>query len=397
MTTPIIDNLKKEPWIIGLHKYTNIYIVGGCVRDSLMNQSMKDIDLIVEGLSLNGVKDILNSYGNVDIVGQSFSVLKFKPIGYNGEAYDIAVPRIDIKTGDGHKGFEVKTEGIGVLEDLKRRDFTINSIAINIFTNEILDPFNGVEDIKNKIIRATDPSAFIEDPLRILRAVQFASRFRMNIEPTTLSLMKSHSHLIIKISSERILSEFDKIILKKGSTKIAFQVMWDSDLDKGLFFKKFINNDFTFLDNLDKVSFYYVLANLGNVNPYDFYKFNLKGDYHTAKALMLLDKNFDKLNYLSEEDLRWTIFQMLKVSTILLNVKIFPPKVIEVIKLMKTKVIPMQFGDIPVNGNDIISLFDVSDIRVGQIINQMYKDALMVKFNWKNKEKTILYIKKFIY
>jgi len=73
---------------------------------------------------------------------------------------------------------------------LKRRDFTINSIAVNIKTQNILDPFNGVQDIKNKLIRATDSTTFVEDPLRLMRAIQFASRFGFEIHPETLNLMK---------------------------------------------------------------------------------------------------------------------------------------------------------------------------------------------------------------
>ena len=203
----IVLFLNTKPFIKELQLVSNVYIVGGCVRDGFLDKNIKDIDLIVEGLPMEQIKSILKKYGKVDIVGQSFAVIKFSTEGFT-EAIDIAVPRIDKKIGTGHKGFKVITDGVNIIEDLKRRDFTINSIAVNIATKEIVDPFNGLEDLKNGLIKATNPKAFIEDPLRILRGIQFASRFSFAIDYDTLELMKQNAHLIKEISGERILEEF---------------------------------------------------------------------------------------------------------------------------------------------------------------------------------------------
>jgi len=130
----IITSLKNESWICELLQISNVYIVGGCVRDAFLEKNIKDIDLVIEGLQLNQIKNKLLNFGKVDIVGESFSVIKFKPNNFNGEPYDIAVPRTDKKIGIGHKGFKTITKNINIISDLKRRDFTINSIAVNIKT-----------------------------------------------------------------------------------------------------------------------------------------------------------------------------------------------------------------------------------------------------------------------
>ena len=349
--------------------------------------------MVVEGPSIDDVKELLKHFGKSSLVGQSFSVIKFRPEYHTGEDFDIAVPRIDRKIGTGHKGFEVSTKGVTIKEDLKRRDFTVNSIAVNIKTGEILDPFGGRKDLAAKVLRATDKNAFVEDALRIIRAIQFASRFRFDIEPHTLGLMKQHAKLIKEISGERIKEEFDKIIKKHGSTRVAYDLIERSDLDKALFGEKFSKDGFEYFDDLDLVSFYYVLGNLGNTIPWKFYKERLKGELPVTKALMTLEKHFSKFNELgSEEENKWNVFQMIKTSPMLIDAEILPEVASKIIAQMKAGKIPMKEGDIPVNGNDIMDKFGVKDEEVGNIKNQMYKDALMNKFDWKNKEKTLKYL-----
>jgi tRNA nucleotidyltransferase (CCA-adding enzyme) len=141
MVKNLINDLRSQDWVKILLRNGSVHVVGGCVRDAFMNKSPKDIDIIVTGLKIEDIKELLRHYGKTSIVGQSFSVIKFRPTYHTGEDFDIAVPRVDRKIGTGHKGFEVSTEGVSVLDDLKRRDFTVNSIAVNIKTNEILDPF----------------------------------------------------------------------------------------------------------------------------------------------------------------------------------------------------------------------------------------------------------------
>lgn len=393
MLDKILKDLQSQYWVKLLLHDAEVYIVGGCVRDAMMNKPIKDVDMVVDGISLDAVKNLLTPFGKVDIVGESFSVIKFRPTGHTGEPYDIAVPREDRKTGVGHKGFDVVTDGMTIKDDLKRRDFTINSIAVDVRTGKKLDPFMGTKDLAAKILRATNSAAFVEDPLRIVRAIQFAARFKFRIAVPTLKLMRQNAHLIKEITGERIKGELDKILLKHGSTKTAFQLLYDSDLDKALFGKKFISDDFDSFENLDMVSFYYVLGTLGNTEAWKFYKDRLKGEYVIIKALMTLENQFEGLNNsVDEEDFRWNVFQMLKTSPMLKNAKILSKRVKDIINKMKAGDIPEKIGDIPVNGYDIMEEFSVSGSEVGDIINKMYQDALMNKFDWKSKIKTLKYL-----
>ncbi len=395
MLNALISDLQNQSWIQHLLRQKNlsIYIVGGCVRDAFMGKQPKDIDIVIEGTTLNNVKELLKTFGKLNIVGESFSVIKFRPKGYIGEDYDIAVPRKDRKIGAGHKGIKTETEGVNINDDLKRRDFTVNSMAVNVATGKLLDPFDGKKDLSSKVLRATDITAFNEDPLRMIRAIQFASRFRFNIDLKTLSLMRKNAPLIKEISGERIKEEFDKLLLKGGSTRIAFDLIEKSDLDKAMFGQKFSKDGFEYFDNLDLVSFYYVLGNLGHVTASTFYKNRLKGEYNVFKALLTLEKHFDKFDENNPGQLRWNVFQMLKVSPMTINARVLPKSVHDVIKIMKAGKIPMKDGDIPVNGNDIMELLNVKNEEVGKIKNRIYYDALLNKYNWKSRNETIKYLK----
>jgi tRNA nucleotidyltransferase (CCA-adding enzyme) len=184
------------------------YLVGGCVRDYLMNLSPKDIDIIVVGCDKKELIELLSKYGKPDLVGESFAVIKFN---YNGEIYDISTPRTEKKTGDGHKGFEVvSNKNISLETDLFRRDITINSIAMD-FDGNFIDPFGGIEDLKNKIVKITNPDAFTDDPLRILRCVRFCARLNFNIDNKTSGLMNEIKPFISELSQERIIEEFNKV------------------------------------------------------------------------------------------------------------------------------------------------------------------------------------------
>lgn len=397
MLKTIIVNLSREKWIQQLlsHEAT-IYVVGGCVRDEFLRKPIKDVDMVIEDLSLDFIKKTLNKFGETKIVGESFSVLKFRPTGHVGEDYDIAVPRMDRKIGVGHKGFETITNGMTIKDDLKRRDFTINSMAVNIMTGELLDPFKGTEDIMRKQLKATDSNAFVEDPLRMVRAIQFAARFNFSIEHNTLELMKKNCELINEIAGERIEEEFDKIISKHGSTSAALTWMEKSNLDKGIFGKKFAKNlDFKYFEGLDHVSFYHVMCTLGGVNPGKFYKTRFKGNAKVIRALEVLGDAFITItNHMFEPELRWRVFNILKASPMLINAMVVPANVASVMQDMREEKIPMKLGDIPVTGDELMAEFGIGPgAELGALITKMYQDALMEKYDWKSKEKTLEYLK----
>jgi len=186
------------------------YFVGGCVRDYLMGIEPKDFDIEVYGLSLEDLIECLNPFG-ADLVGKSFGVIKVGDL-------DISIPREDRSTGDGtHTGFVVKTDPTLTFEQAcSRRDFTINAILMDCKSGDIIDPFNGQKDIKNGFIRHINDEFFKEDPLRILRAVQFAARFSFEIDLKTSEFMISMAEdgMLENLAPERVFDELKKIILK---------------------------------------------------------------------------------------------------------------------------------------------------------------------------------------
>src|SRR5262245_44900601 len=151
------------------------YLVGGCVRDSLLGIPQKDFDLEVYGVDYETLARQLSAHGRVDLVGKSFGVIKFTGLG--GGQWDFSLPRRDSKMSAGHKGFQIEVDpDIDPRTAASRRDFTINALAFDSRTSEYLDFFGGREDLKDRVLRHTS-AAFVEDPLRVLRGMQFASRF----------------------------------------------------------------------------------------------------------------------------------------------------------------------------------------------------------------------------
>lgn len=209
------------------NKYSGskVFRVGGAVRDELYSQFHldkkllnKDIDYLITGISIKDISNFLSSYGDIDMVGASFGVLKFRPenMSKNEEPLDIAIPRTEKKKKDGqkHVDFDIYSDPfLKPEEDLKRRDFTINAIAKEI-DGDIFDPYSGIKDLKSKILRATDINVFADDPLRLLRGIQFMARFDMELDNKTLKLFKQYSDELKNISPERIREEFNKLFTK---------------------------------------------------------------------------------------------------------------------------------------------------------------------------------------
>jgi tRNA nucleotidyltransferase (CCA-adding enzyme) len=206
-----------------------IYLVGGALRDELLGLPCKDYDYIVTGINFTTLKALLESTGGkVDVVGKSFGIIKFTN---EGTTIDIALPRKEFSTGEKHTDFEVDfDETLPVEEDLYRRDFTINSMAKEIETGYIIDPLKGKQDLDKRILRANNiKRTFTEDPLRILRGIQFAARFNLEIERYTKIDMHYHRELIPTISVERIQEEFNKLLLS-NNTEYGFELLRDIDI-----------------------------------------------------------------------------------------------------------------------------------------------------------------------
>jgi tRNA nucleotidyltransferase (CCA-adding enzyme) len=186
------------------------WVVGGASRDLVMYGSMdnvKDFDIEVFGISPQELILILGMYYEINLVGQSFGVVKLR-----GLPIDVSIPRRESKSGTGHTGFEVYSDpSMSVEEAALRRDFTINSIYYNPVLNVFNDPYRGINDIYDKKLRPVS-ERFKEDPLRVLRAMQFIARF--NLEATQELLHYCYDVGIENLSKERIFGEWSKLLLK---------------------------------------------------------------------------------------------------------------------------------------------------------------------------------------
>lgn len=206
-------------------------IVGGFVRDSVMGIQSKDVDIEVYGMDMDEIHSILleSCDFRVDAVGKAFGVLKID------NEIDVSVPRRENKIGIGHRAFNVQADpNMSVKEAASRRDFTINSMAMNI-NGEILDPFDGQQDIRDGILRATSP-AFTEDPLRVMRAMQFAARFGFVIEHQTVMMCRSMQKAKSELPKERLWEEWKKWALKGRFPGLGLEMLvsthWDdSEID----------------------------------------------------------------------------------------------------------------------------------------------------------------------
>lgn len=182
-------------------------IVGGGVRDWLLGIRPKDFDIEVGGASFDALHRVLAPYGATDIVGRSFGVIKLRTA--SGE-HDFSLPRRESKTGAGHRGFAVQPDPqLSDADAAARRDFTINAIAYDPFTAEIIDPHHGRDDLQRRVLRHTS-DAFAEDPLRVLRGFQFAGRFDLTLAPETRELCQSISSAFAELPVERVWGEWDK-------------------------------------------------------------------------------------------------------------------------------------------------------------------------------------------
>ena len=199
-------------------------VVGGWVRDRLLDFDSKDIDVEVFGMELDALKRVLSEHGEVIEVGRAFGVLKVK-----GLDVDFSLPRTDSKTGPGHRGFDVKTDpALDFEAAARRRDLTVNSIGFDPLTQAYLDPYGGRQDLAEGILRATDPGQFAEDPLRGLRVAQFSARLLMRADPQLLSLASELD--LSEVSPERCFEEFRKLLLKGRRPSLGFEFLRDSGL-----------------------------------------------------------------------------------------------------------------------------------------------------------------------
>ncbi len=197
-------------------------LVGGCVRDALLGLPAKDIDMEVYGLEIDAVEAALKPRFRIDTVGRAFGVLIVK-----GEAIDIALPRRESKTGPKHTNFVVEGDPYMPPEEAAaRRDYTINAISCDPLTGERIDPFHGAADLQAGCLRHVS-AAFSEDPLRVLRGMQFVARFELTADPETIALCRELSPQ--ELPAERLWEEWKKLILQGRSISAGLIFLKDCD------------------------------------------------------------------------------------------------------------------------------------------------------------------------
>ncbi len=191
-------------------------LVGGFVRDSLLGIPCDDIDIEVYGVpSLEALLALLKKWGTPSGMGKSFGVVRLNMGQYD---LDFSLPRTEIKIGEGHRDFSVKSDAhLSYPQAASRRDFTINSIGYDPMSHVFLDPFNGREDLRKKKLRHIGP-AFSEDPLRVLRAMQLSARLQCDIDPDTIRLCQNVSPK--DLPKERLWEEFKKLFLKASKPSL---------------------------------------------------------------------------------------------------------------------------------------------------------------------------------
>lgn len=353
-----VNVLREKPFIKTLIEEcdADVYIVGGVVRDLIMGYSNKDVDIVIRRVNTGELIDCLSRIGKVNLVGKSFGVIKFTTDDF--VEYDIALPRKERTNGlGGYHGFDIQSDStMDIREDLIRRDVKFNAMAININTGDFIDPLNGLDDINNSIVSAANLDVFSDDPLRMLRIISFASRFKFDIDSDTLDMVVMYANRIKEIPSERILIEFDKIV-RKGDVFIAADLLKRTGLLKHIFGEDGeLYSDNSVWSRVSTLSEFIWLLSCNLVkSPHEYYKNVLKGDIDTTKMINALSIGMlcgDLDNYLS----RKTVHKMCKIHPNILYSNILPINIKKACNEFLLGEYPKSYLDLGVNGSDLINM-----------------------------------------
>jgi tRNA nucleotidyltransferase (CCA-adding enzyme) len=202
------------------------YFVGGAVRDTYMGVKSDDIDICLVGAkSLADVRKIIRTHcDSISApVGESFSVLI---ADFEGGKYDFALARTEMSTGPQHRDFTASVVNVSIEQDLGRRDMTINAIAVNTLTGEVIDPYNGISDIKNRIARVVS-FAFMEDPVRVFRFARFISSFNLSWDEEARWMCSKID--VTALPGERVGMELEKMFKQARTPSLFFEFLWECD------------------------------------------------------------------------------------------------------------------------------------------------------------------------
>lgn len=203
------------------------FLVGGWVRDAMLGHSSRDYDVEVYGMEQDQLLELLKRHGKPNLVGKSYGVIH---LASRGQHFDFSFPRLESKIGAGHRAFAVETKpDLDFYTAALRRDFTINAMGMSLPDLELVDPHGGLRDLEHHLLRHVS-SAFVEDPLRVLRAVQFAARFQLSIAPDTATLCQTLD--LKELSRERFYEEFRKWLTKSEQPSFGLRAFQLLDLQR---------------------------------------------------------------------------------------------------------------------------------------------------------------------
>jgi len=195
-------------------------VVGGAVRDALLEVPLKDLDIEVHGISLDQLQKILEKFGHVRLVGKQFGVLRV-----DGLDVDWSIPRSD---GSGRKPKVIFDPHMSLKEAFRRRDLTMNAMGLDLVTNQLEDPFDGQRDLQLRVLKVPDANLFMEDPLRFFRVMQFIGRFQMKPDQELQEMCKTMD--LSSVSVERIYGEFEKLLLKSSAP--SWGIKWLQEIER---------------------------------------------------------------------------------------------------------------------------------------------------------------------
>ncbi len=208
--------------------------MGGGVRDALLGQPVHDWDLEVFGLEADDLATVLARVGRVDAVGKAFGVLKVRPRGHRGLDIDVSLPRRDSKVGPGHRGILAQGDPhLDPTEAARRRDLTVNAMAVVLPEGHLFDPFGGQRDLQARVLRAVDPTTFLDDPLRALRAARFAAQLGFQATDDLIALAASAE--LGELPPERIFTELQRLLTEGSRPDLGWAFLRSADLDVRLF------------------------------------------------------------------------------------------------------------------------------------------------------------------
>lgn len=402
----LLTKLREEKFVKDLfNDGGEIFLVGGIVRDIFLNKKSVDIDLLIRKLPIEKIIQILKPHGECieTVVAGKTGVVKFKPFKDEigglkiTEAIDIALPRTEelmsanevekMGISDMHNAFNINADkDLPVEKDLERRDFTINSIAIDVMRGEIIDPFNGIDDLTNKVIKETNPDAFIDDPLRMFRAIQFASRFNdFKIDNDTFVKIQEHKERALTLSGERIFSEIMKI-WDKGSVKKGLTLLRDSGLLETLTSRRISCSDTTIKTKED---FLFTLFH----DEFTFNEICVKDKDLTngIKAIRLINQIFKTNDIRKNGDwnmpiIRKAFFNTLQISDCILK----SGKLFGVLNLVRDEFnsgkFPKTKKELDITGKDLIDLGFKQGIELGNKLDDCLNMVLAEKVENKKSE-----------